>query len=107
MGCHALLQRILQRIFPTQGSNMILLRLLHQHHLGSPKHGAGSPFWPHIPRKAASMGAAAVTHLPLEAQLAFFTVGVSVDHSQHRVWLCCCQPTWAVPPALAPAPLPT
>ena len=99
-----LLQRILQRIFPTQGSNPSLLHLLHQRHLGSPKHGAGFPFWPHTPRKAAFMGAAAVTHHALEAQVAFFAVGISVDHSQDRVWLCCRHLTWAVPPGLAFSP---
>lgn len=42
-----------------------------------------------------------VTYGPSETQMAFFSVGISMDRSQERVWLCCHHPTWDTPPGLS------
>ena len=45
VGCHFLLQRI----FPTQGSNLLLLRLLHWQADSLPLSHLGSPIWGQVP----------------------------------------------------------
>lgn len=62
-----------------------------------------SPSWPPTPRRAALLEATKRVLCPLETLMAFFTIGISIDHSQEGAWQASNvgHPFWlSLPPAM-------